>query len=382
MHPRTMLILLHYQGDDPPVRNFRGVHLYSTLILCIVSGKFAVSTRDGPVQFPAEILVSILEMAVYQDPSTAAKLASVSKDVRDWVAPVLYRTVTLETTQQLISFSRTVQTSPYMSGNEVRTLIIQGNGSRDMMHHVEAAICGCPKLETLLTEGSMPPDPAFPQLPCFWSTYPNPKHAVFLGQTGMESGSIPYQVHRHALLQNVTHLHIQTLNVTDVAQGMLDVTVLTEMLSLTHLACGCDVDKYGENFVRHVEHILRGSFLLRVFLVLSFNWSEPDRLVGPVWMDLAQNMDERLLAGHAIDDDDYVALVSSGGTIWDHAEIRCKDWREKVEDGPLLFEREEECCWMDVDSDDSEDEVTHCLRETNQAEVHWNAQNGDGVYMI
>ncbi|KAF9026281.1 hypothetical protein BDZ89DRAFT_1161285 [Hymenopellis radicata] len=58
--------------------------------------------------FPTDVARSLLETAAWEDPCSAQALTRVSKIVRQWIDPILYRTAVLRTVTQLAQFHQSI----------------------------------------------------------------------------------------------------------------------------------------------------------------------------------------------------------------------------------------------------------------------------------
>ncbi|KAF9026292.1 hypothetical protein BDZ89DRAFT_1134869 [Hymenopellis radicata] len=65
------------------------------------------SVKSFP-DFPTDLARSFFEMAAWEDPCTAEHLTRVSKNVRQWIDPILYHTVILCTVTQLAQFHQSI----------------------------------------------------------------------------------------------------------------------------------------------------------------------------------------------------------------------------------------------------------------------------------
>jgi hypothetical protein len=111
----------------------------------------------------------------------------------------------------------------------------------------------------------------------------------------------------------------------------VDVDAVQMLPRLTHLGSNCWGDEEFLGFISKITLILSSSSLA-MLLVQAF---EPEGtpthiLIGDMWGELATLNDERLLVRPGFDGEGYISLVASGGSIWDDAETKYRDWRGLV----------------------------------------------------
>jgi hypothetical protein len=262
---------------------------------------------------PVELVRCILEVAALKDKSTSLTLARVSKLVYHWAIPIIYHTVILRGVDQMYPFYCTLQARSTGIGEKVRRLYIhRGIGYSRPLAEV---IGSCPHLECLVGNLDMA-DAAF--VDGMGTSCPGPWHIMLLCP---DSKIVPLA---HPLLRNITHIYIDALH-DDLVDG------IQALPRLTHLGFGCWGDAEPQPYPTWITCILSSPSLI-ILLLHAFEDDQPTDLYGDKWCELSKIGDERLLAGPALHEDDYISLVKSGVTIWDDAESKYKDWRTLVEE--------------------------------------------------
>lgn len=259
---------------------------------------------------PVEIARYLLEVAAEQDKATSLALVRVSKAVETWITPIIYHTVILLRRYQSMSFYHTLKALKPSVGPTVRSLVIQ-----DSVTH-PATIAGivrrCTDLQTLVSSVNVS-GPKF--MAMIDPSFPGPWHMVL---RGLGSKMPPLD---HQLLRNVTHFYIEDLREEYVDR-------VQSLPRLTHLGFGCWGDLEPSDYVAHITRALSSPCLL--VLILQAMSSRTVVLEGDTWWRLAEIPDERLLARPGFPQDDTIAQVTAGETMWDDAQAKYGDWRRLV----------------------------------------------------
>ncbi|KIJ51541.1 hypothetical protein M422DRAFT_244702 [Sphaerobolus stellatus SS14] len=274
--------------------------------------------RISPVTFPElpiEIIRLILEGAATNKP-TALSLCLVSKDVRLWTIPTLYRTVLLPTPQHLASFEAAVAQSELAM--HVRNLFLRSM-SVPSGRLAANILSVCTNIQRLVVD-------ALYRQPTVDVTlaWPTPWEVVYI------YGATSWLSRGHPSLQNVTHIHLDGVIFSNTVDICLALPRLTH-LGVSHVHVAQDNHVYDENFVRLIGRALTiGPFLQMVLIQLQpigINRILGGHSGGRIWTALSNIPDTRLLACRALEADDYSRTLEDGTSIWDNAAVRFADWR-------------------------------------------------------
>jgi hypothetical protein len=261
---------------------------------------------------PVEVVRCILELAT-EDKRASLALALVSKAVQSWITPIIYHTVILTSEGDIKYFYHTLQESKANLGASVRFLLIKHDiGDTEMIAKI---VCGCVHVECIFTDAALTDPKHLDTIDAL--SFPAPWHMMMTNpQRAFEAPLLG-----HPLLRNITHLYVDLI-------GSIKPFLSQLLPCLTHLGFGCWAT---ELYVPRITYLLSSLPLVVLLLHAYEGFGKPaDVLFGLRWHELAQIEDERLFAGPGLCEDDYIELLRSGGTIWDGAQIRYKDWRRLV----------------------------------------------------
>jgi hypothetical protein len=263
---------------------------------------------------PVELVRCLLEVTAQEDKPTSLALAHVSRTVQQWIRPIIYHTVVLVSENQIHFFRRTLQGPNTILGAIVRRLFIKDEVNYHDRGAIAEVIRDCTQLEYLVTDVDLSDSNA---MDIISSSSVAPWHAML---TDTES-SLRVPPLGYALLRNVTHLYVDLLK---------DIEPFQFLPHLTHLGLGCWGDKEMPDYIPRITSLLSLPSIV-VILLHAFNDGKPTcRLIGATWRNLSQMEDQRLFAGPGLREDDNIALVRTGGTIWDDADVKYKHWRRRV----------------------------------------------------
>ena len=264
---------------------------------------------------PEELVRYVIQITANEDKPTALTLARVSRVVQRWISPIIYHTIFLEYQHQLVPFHGTLESRRFDLAESVRTLFLLFHGRCEIVSEI---LCGCKNLQTLVMN-----------IPWSYADFEEPvklpqnlpSHVILLASDSITE----FTPKCLSYLRNVTHLYIDFAE-----KDSRFVKSISFLPKLTHLGIGCWGKVELEEHLPSITSVLSMP-VLTMFLIQTFREGLPayDR-VGDAWMELAEIQDKRLLVRPGISLRDHIALVDSGGTIWDKAEDKYKDWRNLV----------------------------------------------------
>jgi hypothetical protein len=284
---------------------------------------------DSPfANFPPEIVCFIVKHAASASPRTALTLTLVSKTVRAWVEPTLYRTVTLWTSDTVDLFRVAFDAKPpSFFATHVRHLFINGEHGSDIIlacSRVERvavyppALEGLPELDIQEEDAAASAAGLSAALQNISDTEcPTPYEVMLMGTLEDVPWASP-------LFRNVKYLYLG-LEPPPPATAC-DVSLLP---SLTHCAFPYDGDEEDE-LILTISTLLESSTLKHLLVLVNDEQGNPDPdRKGSIWVKLACVADDRLLVGteYMFDGDDWKAMVEDGISVWDYWERDCSGWR-------------------------------------------------------
>ncbi|KAF9026282.1 hypothetical protein BDZ89DRAFT_1134859 [Hymenopellis radicata] len=152
---------------------------------------------------PLDVVRLLLEEAAWSDRfTTAHNLTLVSKDVRQWIEPILYHTVTLDTSTKLYAFAATVtsRNNRDFFRRTVKVLIIGdleiGHFSGDIIlvgDSVSVVLAACADIKCFAFWVDAPAPIALPV-----TIHPHPTHLSLIGGNETSTLSLHPLCHRHS----------------------------------------------------------------------------------------------------------------------------------------------------------------------------------------
>ena len=288
------------------------------LIACIHPNSRAYSrpsAKPSPFsRLPIELVCNIMTIAATKWESSAFALVLVSREIRQLITPILYRTVVLRICTKSACFYSTLQATNFAADAYVRNLLLTGDIFEPGL--ASKILQRCLRVERLILEVDGTWDTADGTWPAPWEiSFTTPHHigAWFV----------------HPIMRNVTHLYLNHL----LDQNGVD--ACRSLPRLTHLALRWS--RYSENventpLLTLIAQLLGDMPSLEMLLLHSDAMSEDGswKFFGPVWAGLAMIDDKRLYGWPSIGYYELLDRFRSGITIWDHARVNFKNWRDEV----------------------------------------------------
>jgi hypothetical protein len=260
---------------------------------------------------PVELVREIMELAALRDTPIALALVLVSKAVHDWVTPIIYRTVVLNTREDAFAFSAAHQADRSSSTLRIFNLAI----SHSAMRHYDWCLSSCRNVQCLLLNPEINKIESAEIGVSFW---PRPWHIVLLGVDAKWFNE------SLELFSHTTHLYLD--------EGLYPSFIKSCVsLPLTHICVMFWEDQEDEAAVRpSVELLLSMPSMKMVLVHASVSGYPIEDFFGGVWAELSDIADERLFVAAGMNKDDLIEMFESERTVWDAAE-ELKDWRHKVQ---------------------------------------------------
>jgi len=280
------------------------------------------------IDFPPEIIRLIFEHAAVMSRHTSLSLTLVSKEVRGWVEPIIYRTVILWTSHTVDLFRVAFDTKPRsFFATYVKNLFINGKYGADI-------ILACSNLERLAAyplsflkfpepdvegENCLHPVPGQTSLlrRVVDLCSPSPSEVMIMGYLD----DVPWD---SSLLRNVEHLYLGIEQPTP--------ETASEISLLPCLVC-CAFPYDGDEedaLIRVVTTLMESSTLEYLIVLVNDKYGHPDRdRKGSIWSKLMCISDKRLLVGteHSFDGNEWFSAVNNGDKLWETWIQECRDWR-------------------------------------------------------
>jgi hypothetical protein len=271
---------------------------------------------------PVELIREVIEHIVLTDKSSAPSLALVSKSFYNWVTPLMYHTVTLDTRERMLFFINGIEVAQCASVDNTRRIVSLAIHYK-AMQRCDWTLSLCGNVQSLLLwwhpitcdESSQALEGA--------ALWPHPWHVVILVADPV------WLTQRISLFTHTTHLDLRYVLDPQILQLCL------QMPALTHICFGVDGDR------DHPEDVVRGTkFLLdmpsiKLVLILAVIFGEPiGDFFGGVWASLAEIPDGRLFVQPGLYIDSQFERFEAGETAWDSVE-EWKDWRQVAQSGEL-----------------------------------------------
>ena len=259
--------------------------------------KFSVSLVQDVAPFPplpVELVRYIMELAATIHRPVALSLSLVSTVVHAWISPIIYRTVSLRTTNQVLSFRHVSHFNLAL----VKSLTLNGLHT-DILRK-------CDNVSRLLVASGARRDSWHELMQSTWSgAKPREIHLSYPFAVEAFSAGRP-------CFANITHVEIG-------CHDLDEILTCPGVQRLTHLGIWYSGPMQEDKTHLSIQRILDGGAALD--LLVLYLWSDGRE-------SLARIKDERLLVG-PIPAPNVRRMLSEGiTTVWDYAKSNFKEWRD------------------------------------------------------